>query len=305
MVEFLAQAEDLYKNERYEEALAAYEEAIRVAGPHPDPRLLYGRAAVLERLAQQSYGIAKQRGFDDEKQVEATDDPEVLSYQMSLTALADRCMREIEKYRLKEPYNDQYCLEIFHRALVKHDSDAWELLQKRYSPTVRAWMHNHPQRDMACRLQPEEDYVAETFVHVWQASTSNTLEFDSLAAALRYLKFSLQAVIIDTQRAYSRSNEVPLPNPGSDTYYTEELATEDDYENNDLRETFRSLLPNERERRLANLLYINGLKAREIIHYLPEEFSDIQEVYRLTRNIVERLTRNRDQIRWRLEDSEP
>jgi DNA-directed RNA polymerase specialized sigma24 family protein len=230
---------------------------------------------------------------------------EDLPAQMSLTALADRCMREIEKYRKKEPYNDQYCLEIFHRAMVKHDPGAWELLQKRFSPTVRAWMRNHPQRDVACRHQPEEDYVAETFVRVWQASTRNTLEFDSMAAALRYLKLCLQGAVIDNLRAYSRPKEMPLPDPGSDTYRAEEPATEDDYENNEIWETIKSLLPNKRESRLAYLLYINGLKAREILHYCPDEFSDIQEVYRLTRNIVERLTRNRDQIRWRLGDGEP
>ncbi len=229
---------------------------------------------------------------------------EDLPAQMSLSALADRCMREIEKYRRNEPYNDQYCLEIFHRAMVKHHPDAWELLQQRFTPTVRAWMRNHPQRDFACRHQPEEDYVAETFVRVWQASMRNTLEFDSMAAALRYLKIALQSTVIDTLRAYSKPKEVPLPDPGSDTHHTEEPAMEDEYETDELWKIIMGLLPNEREQRLAFLLYINGLKAREIIRYLPEEFNDINEIYRLTRNIVERLTRNRDQLRWRLSDGE-
>jgi len=229
---------------------------------------------------------------------------EDLPAHMSLAALADRCMSEIEKYRHKEPYNDQYCLEIFHRAMVKHDLDAWELLQKRFSPIVKGWMRNHAQRDVACRHQTEEDYVDETFVRVWHASTRNTLEFDSMAAALRYLKLCLQGAVIDSLRAYSRAREVPLPDPGSDTHYMEEPATEDDYERNDLWEAIKGLLPNERERRLAYLLYINGLKARDIIRFCPQEFNDIQEVYRLTRNIVERLTRHRDQIRWRLGNDE-
>jgi hypothetical protein len=141
-------------------------------------------------------------------------------------------------------------------------------------------------------------------VRVWQASMRNTLEFDSMAAALRYLKLSLQAAVIDTLRAYSKPKEVPLPDPGSDTYHIEEPAIEDNYETGDMWKIIQSLLPNEREQRLAYLLYFNGLKAREIIRYVPEEFNDINEIYRLTRNIVERLTRNRDQFRWRLSDGE-
>ena len=231
-------------------------------------------------------------------------DMEDLPAQMSLSALADRCMREIEKYRRNEPYNDRYCLEMFHRAMVKHDPVAWELLQQHFSPTVKAWMRNHPQREVACRHQPEEDYVHDTFVRIWQTSMRNILEFDSMAAALRYLKLSLQGAIIDTLRAYSRPKEVLLPDPGSDMHYVEEPATEDDYESQDLWDTLKSLISNERERRLAYLLYVDGLKSREIVRYCSEEFNSIQEIYRLTRNIVERLMRNRDQFHWRLSASE-
>jgi len=227
---------------------------------------------------------------------------EDLPNQMDLPILADRCMSEIQKYRRKEPHDDQYCLEIFHRAMVNHDPDAWELLQQRFSPIVRAWMRNHPHRDVACRHQSEEDYVVDTFSRVWQASIRNMLAFDTLAAALSYLKLSLQGTIVDRLRAYSRPKEAPLPDPGSDTYYSEEPATEDDYDSHELWAIIKGLLPDKRERRLAYLLYHCGLKSREIVQYVPEEFSDIKEIYRLTRNIMERLVRNRDLIRWRLSD---
>src|SRR5215467_1848670 len=75
--------------------------------------------------------------------------------QMSLAALEDCCMSEIEHYRHHEPYDDRYCLEIFHRAMVRHDLQAWELLQRRFTPTVKAWMRNHSQRAIACRLESE------------------------------------------------------------------------------------------------------------------------------------------------------
>src|SRR5215471_10577082 len=157
--------------------------------------------------------LEKYKALASESRSMVSIEMEDLPAHMSLNALADRCMREIEKYRHKEPYDDQYCVDIFHRAMAKHDQDAWELLQKRFTPFVRAWVRNHTHRDVACRHQSEEDYVAETFVRVWQASMRNSLEFDTMAAALRYLKLCLQGAIIDNLRAYSRSREVPLPDP--------------------------------------------------------------------------------------------
>lgn len=248
--------------------------------------------------------MKKEKALASESRSIVSIDMEDLPAYMSLIALADRCMREIEKYRHKESYDDQFCLEIFHRAMVQHNQDAWDILQKRFSPIVRAWVRNHPQRDVACRHQSEEDYVQDAFVRAWQASTRNILEFDSMAAALCYLKLCLQGALIDSLRTYSRPKEIPLPEPGSDSHYMEEPATEDGYEENDLWEAIKSLIPEERECKLAYLLYVDGLKAREIVRHVPEEFDDKQEVYRLTRNITERLIRNRDTLRWRLGDGE-
>ncbi len=46
------------------------------------------------------------------------------------------------------------------------------------------------------------------------------------------------------------------------------------------------------------LLYYCGLKPREIVLRCPQEFDDVKEIYRLNHNIVERLRRNRDQLRY-------
>ena len=69
-------------------------------------------------------------------------------------------------------------------------------------------------------------------------------------------------------------------------------------------EVIASLLPNEREQRLTYLLFHCGLKAREVVKYCSNEFDDVGEVYRLRRTIIERLLRNADQIRWRLNGEE-
>jgi DNA-directed RNA polymerase specialized sigma24 family protein len=230
-------------------------------------------------------------------------DMEDLPDQMSLTALANRCMSEIENYRRKESYNDLYCLEIFHRALLQRDNDAWNLLVDRFSPMVRSWVRSHPRRDAACRHDSEENYVSKTFGRFWQAAAYNqAVRFTSLAAALSYLKTCLTGTILDTLRSYARA-DLSLNDP--DHPIAEEPAVEDDTDDgHELWNVISSLLPNAREQRLAYLLFHCGLKAREVVQFCGQEFSDVNEVYRLRRNIIERLMRNKDQIRWRLGSEE-
>lgn len=219
--------------------------------------------------------------------------------QMSLSALEEHCTSEINHYRRKEPTNDQYCLEIFHRAIVRHDEQAWELLYRHFYSLMLGWLRRHNKHDVAQRYDSDENYVAKAYDRFWQATTRNqSLEFDSLAAALSYLQACLNGAILDTLRAHVRPNLTTLPEPG----YPEEPATEDTDDGQELWDAIAGLLPNEREQRLAYLLFHCGLKAREIVQRCPDEFSDVREVYRLRRNLMERLMRNADQIRWRLSD---
>ena len=82
-----------------------------------------------------------------------------------------------------------------------------------------------------------------------------------------------------------------------------EPFVDDDDESAELWQVIQGLFPNEREQRLAYLLFHCGLKPREIVRFCTREFGDIREIYRLRRNIVERLTRNADRIRWQLDDA--
>jgi hypothetical protein len=223
---------------------------------------------------------------------------EDLSATPGLSVLPERRVSQIGSDTRGEHCDDQYCLEMFRRATVYHDQQAWEQLQQRFYDVVRGWMRRHPRREVASRFDSEDNYVAQAFERFWQATAYNReLEFTSLAAALSYLRASLNGAIMDTLRMYSRPREAPLLDPG---YPGEPTADEPDDEGDELWETLQSLLPHERERRLAYLLFHCGLKPREVVRYCSQEFCDVREVYRLRRNIIERLMRNIDQIRWRL-----
>jgi hypothetical protein len=212
-------------------------------------------------------------------------------------ALATACLRELGNYRRGEPCDERYGLELLRRATLEGDPGAWEWVQYCFHDMVRSWLGRHPSRVAALRLDSEENYVALTFGRFWQATTlTQKVEFRKLAAALRYLRASLHGAILDTLRAYSRPKEVPLPESGEPG----EPSGEDQADSSEAWGILQSMLLDRRERRLAYLLYHCGLKPREILHFCPQEWSDIQEIYRLRRNIMDRLLRKRDQICWKL-----
>lgn len=219
---------------------------------------------------------------------------------MSLLELMRSCKEEMGNYCRGEVGDDCYALEIFRRAMKLHDAQAWDVLQQCFSGIVHTWMRRHSKRERAYALDSEENYVAQAFTRFWQASVNNSeLKFNSLASALNYLRASLNGAIMDTLRVYTHPNEIPLPDV-NDPNYNYELAAEEPEDVEELWRVVRSLLSGEREIRLAYLHFHCGLKAREIIQFCSDEFDDVQEVYRLRHNIFKRLTRNADQIRWRL-----
>jgi hypothetical protein len=216
---------------------------------------------------------------------------------MSISVLAEYCKREISNYRRGETCDERYCLELLRRATLQCDQSAWECLQQVFGEILRSWMRRHPRREAAFRLDSEENYVVQAFERFWQATTQNQkLKFGTISAALKYLRASLNGAILDTLRAYSRNREVALP--GSD--FPGEPLVEDDTDSGEVWEMLKRALHDTREQRLAYLLFHCGLKPREIIHFCPKEFSDVHTIYRLRRNIIERLRRNAHQIRQQL-----
>ena len=216
---------------------------------------------------------------------------------LSIPQLAAQCLKEIDNYHRGEPYTDVYGVELLRRATLLGDPEAWEWIQHCFSGLVLGWLRRHPYRETACRLENEENYVAQTFERFWQATAlTQKVAFNTLAAALRYLHLSLNGAILDSLRANARSREVSLPEPGE----TGGPYIEDVTSSNEVWEIIQTMLPDKREQRLAYLLFYCGLKAREIVRYLPQEWGDVHEIYRMRRSITERLLRNVDQLRWRL-----
>jgi hypothetical protein len=218
---------------------------------------------------------------------------------MSVPALAEHCIKEFDKYRNGEFSNGQYALELFNRALMQDDALAWEAVQQCFNTMMHRWMSRHPLKEVAYRLDSEENYIAQGFTRFWQATVHNPdIAFNTLGAAINYLRASLHGVIIDTLRTYSRERVVRLPEPGE----AGEPLVEDSYDSGELWEVISHMLMDKRERRIAYLLYHCGLKPREIVRFCYKEFEDVREIYRVRRMIFDRLRRNADYFRARLDN---
>jgi hypothetical protein len=218
--------------------------------------------------------------------------------EMSLMMLAEYCAQEVNKYRHNESSDECYCLEVFRRAVILHDHEAWAILQRQFTENVRCWFARHAYREAALRHESEQDYIDHAFQRFWQAVSDQALTFTTLASALRYLRLCLHCAIMDTLRAYTHPRQEALPEQG----HPDEPQIEDRYNESELWDTIGNFLTNERERRVAYLHFHCNLKPRAIVRYCPGEFSSEEEIYRLKRNIMERIMRNIDKIRWRLGD---
>ena len=191
-----------------------------------------------------------------------------------------------------------YSVELLRWALVLHSDAAWSMLQQCFSETLRGWIWRHPGRDVVLLRDSEENYIAQTFTRFWLAVRDQHVEFTTLSALLGYLHATLNGVLTDTLRSHlrERSREAILPESGG----FQEPTAPDYLDDQSTWECIESLLPDERERRLAYLLYSCGLKPREIVLRCPQEFADVKEIYRLNANLVVRLRRNRERLRYLL-----
>ena len=173
-------------------------------------------------------------------------------------------------------------LELLRRASTYDDLEAWTAFQQSLEETILTWLHEHPGREVACRLQSERHFVAQAFEQLQQTVVQGQVACETLAEVLVYLRASLNGAILETLRVSSRPNAV-----------SERMSAERDLQGHpqslDIWGWFQARLSSEREGRLAYLLYYCGLEPAEIVRYCPQEWSDVREVARLRRIIFMQL----------------
>jgi hypothetical protein len=185
-------------------------------------------------------------------------------------------------------YPGQFWLEVFCFALRENDQRSQRWLQQKFSVIISNWIQDHPKCGLVCQLHTEEFYINETFRCFWQTLLKQQkFDLSCMADVLSYLHVFMNGVILDTLRYNSSPQIEPIANTGM----AEEVSSYENDSTHDIWELIARKFSNARERRMVYLLFQCDLKPGEIVDRFPNEFSDVNEISHIRRNIMEILTR--------------
>jgi len=205
--------------------------------------------------------------------------------------LAQRCAVEQAHYHQRAPSDDRYCLALFLRAIHQRDEHAWSLLYQQFAGTVLGWLRQHPCAIRVLEYEEPDAYVTDAFQRFWRAIASSDFpepRFRTLGSALAYLRTCIDCAVQDKMRQLKKlqleeSLDHSLNTPAREMFSGSA---------HELWPIIERALPDRRERRLVYLLFVLGFEPRDLVRMAPKDFPTAQEVYRLTRNVLDRLRRN-------------
>jgi DNA-directed RNA polymerase specialized sigma24 family protein len=178
--------------------------------------------------------------------------------------------------------------DLFRRAVVGGDQWAWEALYARYERLVGGWLRRHT---AATQAGESLDYlINRTFERFWLYVTPDRFgSFQGLPALLQYLKLCAHGVLLDDVRSRVRRQAIY----GRVGVGAQDVVEVEDRElAHELWQAVRAVAHEEAEYIVAILAFVQGVKPREIHRLHPDRFASVADVYRIKRNLLERLRRD-------------
>lgn len=214
---------------------------------------------------------------------------------LPVAELCRRCAEETARFHQGAPSDDGPCFELFRRAIVERDECCWRELVSLYDAQVRAWCR----RAARCLDDPDE-LAALTWEKFWQHCTAEKLRAaGSTAQLLCYLKLCARSVAVDAARvraAWLSLDQAVVDWPDSAPSPADVCG--EGAARTALWQMVDTHVHDEREQVVVHLLYELGWKSAEIQLSRPDLFPSVQEVYRVTRNVLDRLRRSQALRAW-------
>jgi DNA-directed RNA polymerase specialized sigma24 family protein len=186
--------------------------------------------------------------------------------------------------------------ELFKRAILLHDGEAWTEISARFRPMLIAWAS---QRSATGSTDEQADEIADrALARAWVALTPERFgQFPTLAALLAYLRTCVSATAIDSARAQN-VRERAYGKLEASSVATPEQVVLDEIERDELWQAAIGAAAGERERVVLVESFQLELPPREILARHPDLFRDIGDVYLSKRHVLGRLQRSRELRRF-------
>jgi hypothetical protein len=193
-----------------------------------------------------------------------------------------------EREAIMELPEDSY--ELFRRAVVDRDAEAWAGIAERYRPLLISWVARCQAADAACERY--ENLADEALARAWTALTPERFAgFPNIAALLAYLRVCVSAAVIDAARArqaYDRANSF-VEHAGVSS---PDQVVLDRLDRQELWQFITSQPMSDAERTALIERFTFDLPPRAIQARHPDLFPNVSLVYAAIRNLCDRLRRN-------------
>jgi hypothetical protein len=213
---------------------------------------------------------------------------------LTLDDVVAACQDETRRFRRGERTEGGACLELFRRAICGRDSAAWEAIIAQYRGIVLAWVRQGSAP--ASAREPDDFWVGRAFERLWSAIGPERFDhFAGVPALLKYLKMCVHSVVLDDVRARAAAQTAPLEaserEAERDAPDAEVLAVQR-LSGDELWAAIDAFLTDDTERLVVRCSFVLDLKPGEIYELHRDRFTGVAEVYRVKRNVLDRLRRN-------------
>jgi len=179
--------------------------------------------------------------------------------------------------------------DLFRRAIVERDEDAWAETAARYRPLLAAWAS----RCSASATIAEQygDLADQAFARAWSAlSPARFAAFPNLAALMGYLRACVTSTVIDYARSELSRERAETAIEAGEADTPEQIVMEQ-FDRQEVWRIAEQVSTSEQERVALRESFIYDLRPRAILMRHPDLFDDVMEIYAVKRNVLERLKR--------------
>jgi hypothetical protein len=196
---------------------------------------------------------------------------------------------------MDEQQDDGY--ELFRRAILERDDDAWTAIYTRYRSLLVSWANRCQANARTGEWQ--DDIADHALARAWAALTPERFAaFHSLPALLAYLRACVATAVIDCARSRAVSERM-LQKMEVGAIASPEQIVLAEIDRDELWRLVGAIAETPEERIVLVESFAYGLPPRAILTRHPQIFANIAAVYSVKRNLITRLQRDRELLRLR------